>query len=383
MKKAIALLLATFLFISVLSFNVFAEDTVYDLTIEAPDYYLAGETIKVKVTVDNITVTDGLHVIKFKFSYDSSKFVLKNDIDEENYNILKCLEVIPEKWEELSKVNNTWNADLPEGTEVLPINDGNIWVSAGTDSISESNAIKENDKLVFAFDFIAKDDASGNADFSIDVSTIEGGYHVDKGVTIYSGNCSESTVTVIDEVEHDYDSVVTPPSCDTNGYTTHTCKNCGDTYTDSETPAQHTAGPEADCENDQVCTVCGEVLDTAKGHTEGEWVTLEDGSKELRCTVCDYVLDTKTTPATHEPATDDWKSDENNHWKECGCGLHLNEGSHDEGHWIIVTRPGLDQEGLNELRCTVCGFVLDTEKLPAAIRNWFPLPMYVDSADHV
>ena len=36
---------------------------------------------------------------------------------------------------------------------------------------------------------------------------------------------------------HSYNSVVTPPTCQSGGYTTHTCTLCGDEYTDSETPA--------------------------------------------------------------------------------------------------------------------------------------------------
>ena len=40
---------------------------------------------------------------------------------------------------------------------------------------------------------------------------------------------------VIPAVGHDYDSVVTPPTCTVDGYTTHTCGKCGDVYTDSVT----------------------------------------------------------------------------------------------------------------------------------------------------
>lgn len=39
------------------------------------------------------------------------------------------------------------------------------------------------------------------------------------------------------ECSHSYTSVITPPQCNTAGYTTHTCSLCGDSYTDSETAA--------------------------------------------------------------------------------------------------------------------------------------------------
>ena len=35
--------------------------------------------------------------------------------------------------------------------------------------------------------------------------------------------------------EHDYTAVVTAPTCTTNGYTTYTCTNCGDSYDDNVT----------------------------------------------------------------------------------------------------------------------------------------------------
>ncbi len=151
------------------------------------------------------------------------------------------------------------------------------------------------------------------------------------------------------------------------------CTVCGYVLDEEDIPATHEPAIDkwiSDDNNHWKECGCGKHLEE-DAHDEGVWVTLievgvdRDGYAELRCTVCDHVLDTKTTEATHEPATNDWKSDEDNHWKECGCGKHLNEEAHDDGQWVIVTRPGLDQEGLNELRCTVCGYVLDTETLDA------------------
>ncbi len=36
---------------------------------------------------------------------------------------------------------------------------------------------------------------------------------------------------------HDYQAVVTAPTCDAMGYTTHTCTRCGNSYVDSYTQA--------------------------------------------------------------------------------------------------------------------------------------------------
>ncbi|MBQ8622208.1 MAG: type I pullulanase, partial [Oscillospiraceae bacterium] len=72
--------------------------------------------------------------------------------------------------------------------------------------------------------------------------------------------CTEAkTCTLCGETEgsalgHSYNAVVTAPTCVAAGYTTHTCGTCGDSYTDSETPATgvHTYV-------DGSCTGCGAV----------------------------------------------------------------------------------------------------------------------------
>ena len=44
--------------------------------------------------------------------------------------------------------------------------------------------------------------------------------------------------TVIPAIGHSYSAVVTPPTCTVDGYTTHTCSRCGDSYTDSPVSAK-------------------------------------------------------------------------------------------------------------------------------------------------
>lgn len=55
--------------------------------------------------------------------------------------------------------------------------------------------------------------------------------------------CDHYVTEVINATGHSYKSVVTAPTCTEAGYTTHTCANCNDTYTDSEVEATgHTFG---------------------------------------------------------------------------------------------------------------------------------------------
>ena len=93
------------------------------------------------------------------------------------------------------------------------------------------------------------------------------------------------------EHEHEYEAVVTAPTCTEGGYTTYTC-SCGDSYVADETPALgHTEevipGKEATCTETGLtegvkCAVCGEILIEqevvpALGH---DW-------KGTGCTRCD------------------------------------------------------------------------------------------------
>ncbi|MBE6933611.1 MAG: hypothetical protein E7462_00935 [Ruminococcaceae bacterium] len=68
--------------------------------------------------------------------------------------------------------------------------------------------------------------------------------------------------------EHDYQAVVTAPTCSARGYTTYTCTICGSSYVaDFVNAKPHTPGAVATCTTSQNCTVCGIELIAALGHT--------------------------------------------------------------------------------------------------------------------
>ena len=52
-------------------------DAKFDCVIDAPATYKAGDEIVVTVTIDNITVADGLDYIKFMFNYDNNERIVK------------------------------------------------------------------------------------------------------------------------------------------------------------------------------------------------------------------------------------------------------------------------------------------------------------------
>ncbi|MDD6478704.1 MAG: hypothetical protein PUF48_02675 [Oscillospiraceae bacterium] len=124
-------------------------------------------------------------------------------------------------------------------------------------------------------------------------------WNCEKHIAGPEATCTEDQVcTVCGEVlnaatGHNHNAVVTDPTCTERGYTTYTCA-CGDTYVDDYVDAAgHKPGADATCTEDQVCTVCGDVLVEAHGHSySDEWtVDVEpthttDGSKSHHCTVC-------------------------------------------------------------------------------------------------
>ena len=103
----------------------------------------------------------------------------------------------------------------------------------------------------------------------------------DEKLTI-SANCNHplmsGVISSTPEVKwnrvHDFESVVTPPTCTEDGYTTYNCKNCLCSYVDDEVPAAHTPGEPVTeitspatydkvgyCNIYVYCTVCTAELD--------------------------------------------------------------------------------------------------------------------------
>ena len=113
-----------------------------------------------------------------------------------------------------------------------------------------------------------------------------------------------------------YAETLVPGSCDTWGYTEHTCAVCGYSYRDTITPPQHTAG---------------------------EWVLTvpatetEEGVETLYCALCGAEMETRAVP------------------------------KHVSGDWMTVTAPTYDREGLRQRYCADCGVLLGEESIPMLI----------------
>ena len=150
---------------------------------------------------------------------------------------------------------------------------------------------------------------------------------------------------IIGAIGHDYGAVVTDPTCTDKGYTTHTCKNCGDSYKSDETAATgHTAGMEATCTTAQICTVCGEELKAALGHSYNAVVTKPDcengGYTTYTCSTCGDSYVANETAAT---------------------GHHYN---------TVVTKPDCVNGGYTTYTCADCGDSYVSDHVQANGHKW-------------
>ncbi|MDE7087121.1 MAG: DUF285 domain-containing protein, partial [Clostridia bacterium] len=85
--------------------------------------------------------------------------------------------------------------------------------------------------------------------------------------------CTTCSYQIAAKLGHSYNDVVTPPTCETGGKTTHTCANCGDTYDDTQVtatghkwsaPAWQWAANYLTCKAKFTCSNCNkEQLETA------------------------------------------------------------------------------------------------------------------------
>ena len=67
--------------------------------------------------------------------------------------------------------------------------------------------------------------------------------------------------------------------------------------------------------------------------------------------------------------SDNWSSDNQYHWKACGCGEIDAKAAHTAGDWIVDKAAAIGIAGSRHKECSVCGFVMETEAIPALSDN--------------
>ena len=86
---------------------------------------------------------------------------------------------------------------------------------------------------------------------------------------------------------------------------------------------------------------------------------------------------------THEyDAT--WTYDATQHWRECTAhdGAKTDEAAHTAGNWIIDTPATATTAGSRHKECTVCGYVTETEAIPATHIHTYANTWSKDAAQH-
>ena len=139
--------------------------------------------------------------------------------------------------------------------------------------------------------------------------------------------------------------------------------------------------------SDNICDTCG--FDKTVPHThnltlvpaKAPTCTEKGNTAYYTCNGCDKWFEDATgaseitdktsviLAATGHSASD-WKSDNTDHWKECtvvGCGVIIEDSkaAHTAGEWIIDTPATATTSGSKHKECTVCGYTMTTETIPA------------------
>jgi len=178
---------------------------------------------------------------------------------------------------------------------------------------------------------------------------------------------------------HAYESVVTEPTCTTLGYTTHTCSVCGDSYKDNYTPATgHIYGEwetvtaptcTAEGQEKRIC-VCGaaEYRDTDKAEHQYKAVVTAPTCTDLgytthTCVACGDSYKDDFKPAvghtygewqTMKEATCTEKGVER---RTCVCGAaeYRDADKAEHQYRTEVTAPTCTEIGYTTYTCTYCG----------------------------
>lgn len=106
-------------------------------------------------------------------------------------------------------------------------------------------------------------------------------------------------------------------------------------------------------------------------HTEAERIVkestcTEEGEKVVYCSVCNTELSRESIEMIPHNYGSSWANDSTSHWHECTmCGNKTDEESHTENGGVITTPATNYSSGTKTYSCTVCGYVMRTETIPA------------------
>ena len=178
-----------------------------------------------------------------------------------------------------------------------------------------------------------------------------------------------------------------PETCTADGVKAHYECECGKLFADDQAAtevtleslkiaAHHTYGTDWESDNDDdhyhVCSVCSDKADVTPHSYDNGVITTPatettEGVKTYTCSVCHHTK-TETVPKlshTHSLSVD-YSKDETGHWHTCsGCTEKVDFEAHTEDSGTVTVQPTETTEGIRVYSCTVCGYVIRTETVPA------------------
>lgn len=210
-------------------------------------------------------------------------------------------------------------------------------------------------------------------------------YTVDKEnfeapVTLTIPNVQHDTFITVKAHYHDehdyspaYDTIMQNGNCTADSIIRHFCYKCGKTYDETIPAGGHITNTafETDAVSHwKTCTICNEVLGLETHAPDTGTVTHEPthtstGTKTYVCTVCGYVTGREVLPMVPHTPEGGWQSNAKVHYKICSCGEILEATPHIPDSGTVTLEPTYDTWGERVFSCTVCGYVLRTETIPA------------------
>ena len=250
----------------------------------------------------------------------------------------------------------------------------NDWSSDGTghwhDCVNANCPITENNQKVGYAAHTPGADATETTPQTCDVC----GYELAPAL----GHIHANHLTFIAEV---------PETCTADGVKAHYECECGKLFADNQAvtevtleslkiAAHHTYGTDWESDNDDdhyhICSVCSGKADVTPHSYDSGMITIPatettEGVKTYTCSVCHHTK-TETVPKlshTHCLSVD-YSKDETGHWHACsGCTEKVDFEAHTEDSGTVTVQPTETTEGIRVYSCTVCGYVIRTETVPA------------------
>ena len=219
------------------------------------------------------------------------------------------------------------------------------------------------------------------APFDFGVSHVPVNNISDGGMQYLNDPVLEEQAYTVPSCAHSYASVVTPVTCTTDGYTTHTCSLCGESYVDNQI--------------------------TAPGHNYSHVVTAPtctvDGYTTNTCSGCGHSYKSDVIPASHNydvtviPPTCIVDGYTRHECSVCGHAYNTDVVTASHKYESVVTDPTCYAVGYTTHTCTVCGdskkdtyvpspghnVVTDPGKDPTCTESGWSMGMHCDRCGEV